>query len=141
MRADLERHVPGHGLERVLIEPMTGDAVAEVIVGLKRHPELGLALVIGAGGVDVEEARNYGLALLPASERELAGIVDRLDLGLTPEAVQNLIAAVRAVERFALTRADRIHELDINPVLVRSDDSVIAVDALVVLGKAEEKQP
>jgi acyl-CoA synthetase (NDP forming) len=141
MRGDLERHAPGHGLEQVLIEPMTEDAVAEVIIGLKRHPELGLALVIGAGGVDVEETRNYGLVLLPASERELAAVVDRLDLGLTPAAMQNLIAAARSVERFALAQADRIHELDINPVLVRSNDSVIAVDALVVLSQAEEHQP
>ncbi len=141
MRQDLERHAPGHGLEQVLIEPMTGDAVAEIIIGLKRHPELGLALVIGAGGVDVEEARNYGLVLLPASDREIATLVDRLDLGLTPAAVQNLIAATRAVERFALDQADSIQELDINPVLVRSNDSVIAVDALVVLGQAEEHQP
>jgi hypothetical protein len=40
-----------------------------------------------------------------------------------------------------LAQADRIHELDINPVLVRSNDSVIAVDALVVLSQAEEHQP
>lgn len=141
MRRDLERHAPGHGLDKVLIEPMTDDAVSEVIIGLKRHAELGLALVIGAGGVDVEEARNYGLVLLPASDRELMAVVDRLDLGLSPKATLNLIAAARSVERFALAEADRIHELDINPVLVRRDDSVIAVDALVVLGQAEEHQP
>jgi acetate---CoA ligase (ADP-forming) len=140
MRRDLERHVPGHGLEQVLIEPMTEDTVAEIIIGLKRHPELGLALVIGTGGVDVEEARNYGLVLLPASQREIRTVVDHLGLGLTPAATRNLIAAARAVERFALDEADSIHELDINPVLVRSNDSVIAVDALVVLGQAEEHQ-
>ncbi len=138
MRRHLEHHAPGHGLERVLVEPMTQDPVAEVIIGLKRHPELGLALVIGLGGVDVEEARQYGLVLLPASDREVSAVVEGLGLDLTVNATANLLDAIRAVERFALAHADTVQELDINPVLLSRDDSVVAVDALVVLGETEE---
>lgn len=133
MREDLKQSAPDHALDSVLVEAMVADIAAELLIGVKRHPELGLALVIGRGGVDVEDLRDYALALIPASDREITAILDRLSLASDDSARANLIAAIRAVESFAMANASRLAELDINPVMLRRDGSVVAADALVIL--------
>ncbi|MEM7123101.1 MAG: acetate--CoA ligase family protein [Pseudomonadota bacterium] len=133
MRQDLERSAPDHVLEHVLIEAMVDDVAAELLIGVKRHAALGLALVIGRGGVDVEQIRDYALALIPASDREMTAVLDRLSIPLECTARANLVATIRAIERFAMANAERLAELDVNPVMVRRDGSTVAADALVVL--------
>jgi acetate---CoA ligase (ADP-forming) len=136
---DVERHAPGYGAATVLVERMVAAPVAEVLIGIKRHAQLGLALVIGRGGVAVEQLRDYALVLLPASGRELESAIARL---LLPAAcMPALIRAARAVEAFALDHGGSLVELDVNPVLVCADGSAVAADALVVLGTDEKEEP
>lgn len=137
MARDVEAAAPGHGLERVLVERMIGRPVAELLIGVKRHAELGLALVIGRGGLAVETLRHYRLVLLPASTREIADALT--PLGLEPDARPAVEAAVRAIERFALDQAARLVELDVNPLIVTADGKAVAADALVVLGEEETR--
>lgn len=134
MARDIDLHAPGHGVARVLVERMVENPVAEVLLGIKRHRELGMALVIGRGGVAVEELRDYALVLLPAGERELDAALARL--GPPANGLAALRQAARTVEAFALAHRDSLVELDINPVLVTRDGGAVAVDALVVMGEA-----
>ena len=60
----------------------------------------------------------------------------RLGLGLEPGARQNLLKTLRSVEAYALDNLETLSELDVNPVIVRSDTSVVAVDALAVVTRA-----
>lgn len=137
MARDVEGAAPGHGLERVLVERMVDRPAAELLLGVKRHDELGLALVIGEGGIAVEALRRYRLVLLPASGREIADALT--PLGLPSAARPAVEAAVGAVERFALEQAARLVELDVNPLIVTAEGGAIAADALVVLGETEER--
>lgn len=122
--------------ERFLVEPMIESACAELILGVKRHQQLGLALLVGRGGVETERWREAVLVLLPANDAGFARALDRLAIPLG-EARPAVIRAMRAVARFAAAAADRLAELDINPLIV-TEHEAIAVDALVVIGDGDE---
>lgn len=134
IRDDVSRAVPGLMIDDILIEQMVCDGTAELLIGIKRHPTLGMALVIGRGGAAVESIRSYVLVLLPATERTLLAAIRTLELALEPEAEENLLRMSRAVEAYALDHLHQLAELDLNPVIVRQDGSMIAVDALIITG-------
>lgn len=129
-------------IRSVLVEAMVGDAVAELIVGVVRDDVLGLALVIGGGGVLVELARDSRRLLLPASRADVEAEVRRLAAAKLlsgyrgrPEGdLEATLDAIMAVTAFAEAHRDRLVELDVNPLLVRPKGlGALAVDALVRL--------
>ena len=136
----------GHGpVETVLVEAMVTDAVAELIVGVVRDERLGLALVIGGGGVLVELAQDTQRLLLPASREAIATAVSRLAVakllagyrGRPAGDIEAALDAIVAVASFAEANRDRLVELDVNPLLVRPEGlGALAVDALVRIAAA-----
>ena len=130
----------------LLVEQMITDGVAEILVGVTVDAQFGQVLVVGAGGVLTELLRD-SVTLLPpwtpaAVERALKTLRAAPLLsgyrGKPAGDVPALVAAVMAVARYAETQANRLVELDVNPVIVRPVGSgVMAVDALVRL--AEEQ--
>lgn len=127
---------------RVLVERMVSQAATELIIGVRRDPRFGLALTLGAGGTLVELLKDAATVLLPASDAEIARALESLRIypllaGYRGRPAGDIAAAreaVAAVTRYAEARRDRLHELDINPLLVLpKGDGVVAVDALVRL--------
>ena len=90
---------------------MVGGAVAEIIVGVKRDPVLGLALVIGAGGVLVNLVEDTARLLLPTTAEEIEAALSGLKVakllsgyrGKPAGDRQALIAAIQDTR----SRADR----------------------------------
>ena len=68
------------GSSKVLVERMVGDVVAELIVGVQRDPQFGLALVVGAGGILVELVEDAAMLLLPTSAEEVEAAIRRLKI-------------------------------------------------------------
>ncbi|MBH8581900.1 acetate--CoA ligase family protein [Bisbaumannia pacifica] len=140
MRENLARHAPALAFERVLLEPMAPPPLAELIVGVKRQPGFGLALVIGTGGVLVELLQDSRSLLLPTTDlaiREaLLGLRGAPLLsgfrGRPAVDMEALVAAIRSVADYACEHAERLLELDVNPLLV-GGEGVVAVDALIRL--------
>ncbi len=127
-------------IDGILIEAMIGDAVVELIVGVKRDERLGLALVIGSGGQLVELVGDSERLLLPADRAAVARALDRLRVAKLLDGFRGrpagdraaAIEAIMAVAAFAEATRDRLVELDINPLLVRPDGKgAVAVDVLV----------
>ena len=133
MRANLATALPGFSVDRVLVERMVHEPRHELLLGIKRHPELGLGLVIGRGGLDAERWRDYRLVLLPAPANDLAMALHDLGLGLDDTAASSVLRAMTAVAAFATEHAGTLSELDVNPLIVGADGVAIAVDALVVM--------
>lgn len=144
LRAPDEVEAAGHALlplgAGLLVERMVEGGVAELLVGVTREPGVGLLLTLGFGGVLVELVRDRACLLLPtdaASIREaLLGL--RLAPLLTGYRARRLadldaaVATIQAVGRFALVHAERLEELEINPLIVRAQGGgVVAVDALL----------
>ena len=123
--------------DRVLIEQMITGSVAELIVGVVRDPQYGLALLLGAGGVLAEVWADNVTLLLPARRADIEAALSRLRIwrlicgyrGRQANAVA-IIDAVERIAAFADTYRNEIEELDVNPLLALPDRAV-AVDALV----------
>ncbi|MFO1047300.1 MAG: acetate--CoA ligase family protein [Geminicoccaceae bacterium] len=129
--------------EALLVEPMVSDGVAELIVGIVRDPQVGLCLLLGSGGVLVELLADRALLLLPtmadAVRAALLGLRSAPLLqgfrGRPPGDVDAVVAVVLAVARFAELHADRLVELDINPLIVRpAGKGAVAADVLIRMG-------
>ena len=132
-------------IETVLVESMVCDAVAELIVGVLRDDRLGLALVIGSGGILVELVKDTQHLLLPTSQDSIERALSCLSAskllagyrGRPPGDTQGVVKAILAVADFALAHQGRLLELDINPLLVRPKGyGTVAVDALIRLMEA-----
>jgi len=128
--------------EALLVEPMIADGIAELIFGIVRDPQVGLCLVLGSGGVLVELLADRALLLLPTSEAEvrtaLLGLRSAALLqgfrGRLPGDLDAAVAAALAVARFAEAHADRLVELDVNPLIVRpAGMGAVAADVLIRL--------
>jgi acyl-CoA synthetase (NDP forming) len=130
LRHNLRKH--GIHLEQVLVEKMVTNPAHELIIGIKRHEQLGLALLVGQGGVDVENQRQYALVLLPATHRDFDAALTCIGKGLTSAARNNVLQAMQSVASFAIDHIESLAELDINPIIVSADGSITAVDALIV---------
>ena len=124
-----------HGL---LVESMVKHGLAELIVGVVRDPQIGMLLTVGAGGVLVEILRDTGSLLLPTTEADIRSLLDGLKIApllhgyrnRPPVHVDRLVSAIMAIAEFAETHADRLQELDVNPLIVTAEGAV-AADALI----------
>ncbi len=123
----------------VLVEEMITGAVCELIVGITRDPQFGLALVIGAGGILTELLADSATVLLPASRADIEAAlgslkVSRLINGYRGKAgdLSATLDAIETIARFATENASTLEELDINPLMVLAPGKgAIAADALV----------
>lgn len=141
MRASITAYAPGVAFDQLLLEPMAKPPLAELIVGIKRENDFGLALVIGAGGILVELLKDSRSLLLPTTD----GAIRQALLSLRSAALLQgfrgreaadldaLVAAIRAVADYACENAAQLLELDVNPLLVGAQGTT-AVDALIRLG-------
>jgi acyl-CoA synthetase (NDP forming) len=142
MHKALAEYQPGATIAKVLVEKMVSGVVAELIIGVKRDPQFGLALVIGAGGILVEMVQDSAMLLLPtdraAIERAIHGLkiakVLRGYRGRAGGDIAAVVDAVAAVAGYAEAHRADLLELDVNPLMVLNDGAV-AVDALVVLAE------
>ena len=132
--------------DRVSIERMVPDAVAELIVGIMRDPALGPTLLVGSGGILAELVGDRALLAMPASDADIRTAIAGLKVmrllaghrGKPAGDIEAAVDAILAIQSFALHHLDRLAELDVNPLMVRPAGSgVVAVDALISLGEPE----
>ncbi|MBV7575284.1 acetate--CoA ligase family protein [Pseudomonas sp. PDM32] len=141
MHSSIAAYAPGVAFDQLLLEPMAKPPLAELIVGIKRENDFGLALVIGAGGILVELLKDSRSLLLPTTD----GAIHNALLSLRSAALLQgfrgresadldaLVTAIRAVADYACENAAQLLELDVNPLLVGAQGTT-AVDALIRLG-------
>lgn len=121
-----------------LIERMAAPPVAEMIVGIRRDPQFGLAMTIGSGGVLVELLKDTATLLLPASAADIRRALERLKLsklldgfrGRPKVDMDALAARLAELGDFVLAQADSFAEIEVNPLFVHQN-SMTAVDALI----------
>jgi acetyl-CoA synthetase len=126
--------------EQFLVEKMASGVVTELLVGVTRDPQFGLALTLGAGGILVELLADARTLLLPTSRTEIEQALRGLRSfalldgyrGRPKADIAALVDAVEAIARYAEANAERLLELDVNPLLAL-ENGAVAVDALVRL--------
>jgi acetyl-CoA synthetase len=128
--------------DRLLVEPMIDDGVAEILAGVIVDPQFGQVLVVGAGGILAELLADSVSLLPPWDEARVAAAIGRLGAARLLAGwrakpggdLAALVAAVTAVGRYAAAHLETLVELDVNPIIVRPDGKgAVAVDALIRL--------
>jgi acetyl-CoA synthetase len=97
-------------------------------------------LLVGLGGVLVEILHDTALALAPVGKKEARRMLERLKgckllqgyRGAPAADMGAVCDAIARISEFAADYADRVEEIDVNPLLARADGAV-ALDALIVL--------
>lgn len=108
----------------------------EVICGMRRDPQFGPVVLLGAGGTLTEVLHDVTCRVAPVSPEDLDEMLEECAVGRMLHATDTDPSALKAVLRALAELAlddERIAEVDANPVFVDRDGSVRAADALVVL--------
>ncbi len=124
----------------LLVERHEADTVAELIVGIHRDPLFGPMLTVGSGGTLVELMADSVTMLLPVTHEDVHAALASLRCapildgyrGAPPADLDAAIDAILAIARFGVDNAERLEELDVNPLGVRPDgQGAVALDALI----------
>ncbi|HBF89338.1 MAG TPA: CoA ligase [Bacteroidales bacterium] len=127
----------------ILIQPMLSGV--ELFVGAKREEKFGHMVLCGLGGIFIEVLKDVNAGLAPLSQDEANDMIKNLKgygiikgtRGQEPineEILRDIVVRISAL----VTVAPEIFEMDLNPLLGKSD-KVVAVDARIRIEKDNVK--
>lgn len=136
--AAARQYKPDARIAGVLVQQMASGE--EVILGVVNDAHFGPVVAFGLGGVFTEIMHDVTHHFAPfdiETARSMIGEIKGVKLlqgyrGKPPCNIEALADAISRLSLLAADHADRIAEIDINPLFVNAD-GVIAADALVVL--------
>lgn len=140
LRRNLAERAPGIACNEAIVQPMS-KGVIEVLVGYRVDPDAGPIIMLAVGGIWAEVARDRSIRLAPVSvetAREMILEVRALKSvsglrGQTSGDLEALASAIAALSSAAAHPELRIHEAEVNPLMVMPNgQGVLAVDALVL---------
>ena len=129
------------GEVHLLVAPMIA-GTRELIAGMLVDPQFGPTVMLGIGGVMAEVIADVAFRPAPVDEAGARSMIASLRMqGLLEEFrgesavnIDQVVSAIVGLSRVAMERDD-IVSVDVNPLIVRSNGDVVAVDALVELGE------
>jgi acyl-CoA synthetase (NDP forming) len=139
IKANVESALTHVTLDRVLVQPMVTDGLAEVLVGYRVTPDAGPVVALSSGGVLAELFSDVAVRLAPVTIGTALEMIDQVKGLALAKGYRNsrrgdlqaLAEAVVAMSQVA-TSFPHVAEAEANPVLVRPEGKgVVAVDALV----------
>ena len=138
--ASARAYAPKAKVAGVLVQAMA-ETGREVILGINRDPHFGPMLMLGLGGIHVEVLRDVVFAPVPVTAADAHAMIGRLKGAKLLDAHRGAPAADKAaladlivkLGMFAADHADRIAEIDLNPVIVHAEGKGATIaDALIV---------
>nr|WP_271212352.1 acetate--CoA ligase family protein [Rhodococcus wratislaviensis]GLK38812.1 hypothetical protein GCM10017611_56820 [Rhodococcus wratislaviensis] len=132
---------PSARIEGVLLGVMCPKGV-ETIVGVTNDPAFGPTVMFGLGGMQAELFRDVAFRVGELDHAEAVNLIREIKgyplltgfRGAAPADVDALADLLVAVSRFAVTHADQLDSLDLNPVLVLEEGrGALALDALITV--------
>ncbi len=125
--------------EGFLVQPMISGE-RELVVGLIRDPQFGPCVMFGLGGIFTEILKDTSFRVAPIDEGDALQMMDDIKAKDILGPVRRMAPADKGSIAKALVglgnvgmELDEVAEIDVNPLIIASDGSVVAVDALVVL--------
>jgi len=124
--------------KKFLIEQQVDNYLVELLVGIVRDPQHGFMITIAEGGVLSELRKDSVTLCMPSNKTEIARALEKLKIwpllngyrNKKPVNINKIVLAVFAFQRYALKERDKLVELEINPLLIKSN-KVIAADAII----------
>ena len=144
--ASLIAREAGDELEGLLVQPQV-QGKRELVAGLFRDEQFGAVIMFGIGGIFTEALSDVAFRVAPLTEADAAEMLDEIKakslLGdFRGEKAANrdkLIQALMGLSKIGM-EIPEISEIDINPLLITSDGTVVAVDALIVPEKIQAEK-
>lgn len=139
--ASVVKHQPGATIDGLLIEKMAPRGGVELMIGVTRDPVFGHVMTFGLGGIYVEIFRDVTRRLLPIGAHDAAAMVREMrSFALLDSARGRPKADVAALEAllvhvsdFVVRHADRLEEMDLNPVWVgAAGEGAMLLDAVII---------
>jgi len=124
----------------IVLQPF--ESGTELALGAFVDPVFGPSVMVALGGIFLEVLRDTVFAPAPVTNAEARDMVLRLKAvavlrgarGRPPADIDAVAQALAALSRFIADNAERYAEIDINPLIVRSEgQGAVAVDALLVV--------
>lgn len=119
--------------EEVLIQKMIMGQF--LIIGLKKTPEFGLAIMVGAGGGNVERMHDVSFRICPINEKDADEMLKEIRFykrlkqkHVNFNAIKKNLLKISNLSK----KYPSIEELDINPLIVNEKEAII-VDARIVM--------
>ena len=125
---------------QILLEKMVKDSLIEILIGIKIDDEFGPVIVIGAGGIYTELIKETKTLLLPLTKKDIQNELKNMKIGKILFGYRNqdradidsLIKTILSLSKFAEKNINKLHEIEINPLIVcKKNKGVFAVDALI----------
>lgn len=134
-------HKPGAAIDGLLIEKMAPRGGIELIAGVTRDPVFGHVMTFGLGGIYVEILRDVTRRLLPLTSEDAVSMVREMRCspllagarGRPPADIAALQQLLLAVSDFVMAHADRLEEMDLNPIWVGPEgQGALPLDAVIL---------
>jgi acyl-CoA synthetase (NDP forming) len=131
---------PNAKIDGVLVQAMARPG-QDIILGISRDPDFGPMLMVGLGGIHVEVLQDVAFAPVPLGTEHALDLLGQLKSAALLDGVRGEPAAdkpalarlMATLSRFAADHADKIAEIDLNPVIVHpAGEGLTIVDALIV---------
>lgn len=129
------------GEVHLLVAPMIA-GTRELIAGVLVDAQFGPTVMLGIGGIMAEVIADVQFRPAPLTRDGALGMVQSLRMqglledfrGESAVNVEQVVNCLVGLSRVAIERQD-IVSVDVNPLIVRSNGDIVAVDALVELGE------
>ena len=134
----------GNALEGLLVQPQIRGK-RELVAGMFQDPQFGPVVMFGIGGVFVEALSDITFRVAPFDEIEANEMLKEIKAttllddfrGEKKVDRHQLVKILVGLSTIAMEHPDII-EIDINPIIVKPDGNLCAVDALVVKGREQQ---
>lgn len=131
---------PDAKIKGVYVQQMIKSSNYELILGSKKDPDFGTAIMFGTGGIATEVFRDFSIGLPPLNQvlarrlMEETKIYNSLVHGMRGKPPADIKKLEEIIVRFSNLIVDfpEIKEADINPLSV-TDDSIYAIDFRIIL--------
>ncbi len=141
--ADIQSRAAGEEIDGVLVQEMV-PGQRELVLGLNRDPQFGPCVMLGLGGIMTEIFRDVVFRMAPFDSLEASDMVAELRSrallddfrGQAPADLEAVTRSLVALGRLGL-QLPEVAEVDVNPMIITPEGRVVAVDALVVLRRAD----
>ena len=140
---------PADRIEGVLVEPMLPSPFVEAVVGIHRDEVFGHVCTFGLGGVAIELFKDVSRRLLPLTPQSARAMIAETRCyellkghrGQPAFDIEALADTLVKLSDFVAKHADRVDELEINPLAVRPQgQGVVALDAVIAFRGTEPSQ-
>lgn len=140
---NVRSNVPQAVVRGILVEKMAAPGL-ELIVGLRRDPALGPAVLFGMGGTVTEILEDRRVALVPVDPAGARTLLKGTRVGAallqreSEETVDQLCLLLSQMSRAAESNP-RLLELEVNPLVLQPGGHILALDALCVVAGEDDR--